>query len=230
MKNFVSLLLCFTLVACSNTKVHLYTRYLSENEIEKISTILAHNNFKVVSNTLAFPDKTHQSTLLYSPFIQNVQSLDILSNALSTVGWPISSVQSLVMGNHWYKNDSIALLLVPEGLKTNDRIAVQDLINVYQSTNCHTSVSIRLNKDHSHQLFFEKNMDIRTDHLTGNWQVRSYPYIELTSFNERWRFYFEIEQKLLTDNVSAIALIELKPIDTYHYFPNCSFEYGIRVS
>ena len=230
MKIFISLLLCFTLVACSSTKVHLYTRYLSAKEIDKVSTLLEHNNFKVVRNALAFPEKVHQSTLLYSPFIQNVQSLNLLSDSLATINWPIASVQPLVMGNHWYKKDSIALLLVPEGLKTNDRIALQDLHNVYQSTNCDTSVNIRLNKDHSYQFFFEKNIDKRTDHLSGNWQVRSYPYIELTSFNERWRYYFKIEQKLLTDKVSEIALIELKPVDTYHYFANCSFEYGIRVS
>jgi hypothetical protein len=68
-----------------------------------------------------------------------------------------------------------------------------------------------------------------TDHLKGFWKLTSYPYMELSSQNERWLFYFEIEQKVETDKVSNIDIIELKPADKYKFFPDCSFVFGIRV-
>jgi len=50
------MLLSITLLSCSSTDVHLYTRYLSDTEIEKISSKLKESNFSVVINTLPFPE------------------------------------------------------------------------------------------------------------------------------------------------------------------------------
>ena len=90
-------------------------------------------------------------------------------------------------------------------------------------------MNIRLNKNNTYQLSFTNKNNERTDHLKGNWKIRSYPYIELTSFNERWWFYFEIEQKVESDKVSKIKIIELKPVESYYFFPNCSFANGVRI-
>ncbi len=229
MKFLSVLIISITLIACSSTEVHLYTRYLSDAEIEKISSKLNKSNFKVVPNTLAFPEKINRSTLLYSPFISGEGTLDILINSLSDIGWAIPNVEALVAGNHWYSKDSVGLFLLPEGVKQRDKIANQDLANDYESRNCSTSVNIRLNKNNTYQLSFTNKTHERTDHLKGSWKIRSYPYIELTSFNERWWFYFEIEQKVESDKVSKIKTIELKPVENYSFFPNCSFVNGVRI-
>jgi hypothetical protein len=228
MKFICSVLLCLTLLACSSTKVHLYTRYLTDTEIKEISKELENADFDVIPNNLTFPDTVNESTLLYSPFIQGEDSLESITNTLTKLGWDIPSVESLVSGNHWFKQDSVGLFLLPEGIKQNDKIASQDLVNVYKSRNCEVSVNIRLDSDNTYQIFFAKSTDGRTDHLKGKWKVRSYPYLELTSSNERWWFYFEIQQKVETDKVSKIAVVELKPVDNYSFFPNCSFAYGVR--
>ncbi len=229
MKFLSVVILSIFLVACSSTEVHLYTRYLSDTEIEKISSKLDESNFKVITNTHSFPETINQSTLLYSPFIKGEKTLDILINSLSDLGWAIPKVEALVSGNHWYSKDSVGLFLFPEGVKQKDKIANQDLANDYESRNCDTLVSLRLNKDNTYQLTFINKTKERTDHLKGSWKIRSYPYIELTSFNERWWFYFEIEQKVESDKVSKVNIIELKPVDSYPFFPNCSFANGVRI-
>jgi hypothetical protein len=229
MKLLSILIFSITLLACSSTEVHLYTRYLSDTEIEKISLKLDESNFKVVTNTHSFPEEIQQSTLLYSPFIKGEKTLDVLINSLSDMGWAISNVEALVSGNHWYSQDSVGLFLLPEGVKQKDKIANQDLANDYESQNCDTLVNLRLNKDNTYQLSFTNKNKERTDHLKGSWKIRSYPYIELTSFNERWWFYFEIEQKVESDKVSKVNIIELKPLDLYPFFPKCSFANGVRV-
>jgi hypothetical protein len=229
MKFLSMMLLSITLLSCSSTDVHLYTRYLSDTEIEKISSKLKESNFSVVVNTLPFPETISQSTLLYSPFIQGDKTLDLLIKSLANIDWDISNVESLVSGNHWYSKNSVGLFLLPEGIKQKDRIAIQDLANNYESRNCDTLVSLNLNKNNTYRLSFTNKINERTDHLKGTWKIRSYPYIELTSSNQRWWFYFEIEQKVETDKVSKINIIELKPIDRYSFFPNCSFVNGIRI-
>jgi hypothetical protein len=229
MKLLSILIFSISLFACSSTEVHLYTRYLSDTEIEKISLKLDDSNFKVVTNTHSFPEEIQQSTLLYSPFIKGEKTLDVLISSLSDMGWAISNVEALVSGNHWYSQDSVGLFLLPEGVKQKDKIANQDLANDYESRNCDTLVNLRLNKDNTYLLYFTNKSKVRTDHLKGSWKIRSYPYIELTSFNERWWFYFEIEQKEESDKVSKVSIIELKPLDLYPFFPKCSFANGVRV-
>ncbi len=106
MKWILCSLIMLSLCSCSIAKVHLYTRYLSEAEIKKISTKLEKENFKVIPNTLLFPEKIQQSTLLYSPFIQSVDKVDKVVNSLSQLGWPAPNVESLVTSNHKYTKDN----------------------------------------------------------------------------------------------------------------------------
>jgi hypothetical protein len=126
------------------------------------------------------------------------------------------------------------LLLIPEGIKQQGEIASQDLAHEYVSRDCDASqlnsgVKIQLNRDNTYQMVFTQDTAESTDHFKGFWKITSYPYMELSSQNERWFFYFEIEQKLETDKVSNIDIIELKPADKYKFFSDCKFVFGIRV-
>lgn len=57
-------LICYFLLACSSTKVHLYKRYLSAQETEIIVEKLAGNGFEVITNTLIFPDEMWSSNIV----------------------------------------------------------------------------------------------------------------------------------------------------------------------
>ncbi|MCP4991670.1 MAG: hypothetical protein GY928_38100 [Colwellia sp.] len=228
MKSVIVVLICFFVMACSSTKVHLYARYLSAQETEKVTKNIKKLGFDVVANSLNFPDEIEQSTLIYSPFIEGENRVDILLESLSEVGWNISSVKPIFSGNHYYTKNSAALLLLPDGALQSDKVSKQDIANEYKSTTCELSMILRLNSDATYQFLYSNKMPIQTEQLTGTWQVTSYPYIELVSSNKFRRFYYEVQKSTRTDVVGKIDVIELKPIDDHYKLPKCSFAYGVR--
>ncbi len=228
MKAITVLLICMFISACSSTKVHLYTRYISEQEEEQLTLKLEELGFDIVSNSLAFPDGIEQSTLLYSPFVEGENSIEVLLNSLEASGWTISSIQPLFAGNHYYTKNSVGLLLLPEGTKQNDQVHRQDLVNEYESKACSASIQLKLNSDASYQFFYPDKTANQQEQLHGSWQITSYPYIELVSSKKSRRFYYEIQRKIETDVVGKIAIIELKPLEDHYTLPKCTFYYGLR--
>lgn len=202
---------------------------MSAEETKIIIKKLKGNGFEVIANTLIFPDEIQQSTLLHSPFVQTENGVDILISALNDIGWIIPIVQPLFMSNHFYTKDSIGLFLLPDGLGQSDKVAEQDLVNVYQSNQCTPTITLHLKTDASYQIIHAKKNSKQAVVLKGKWKITSYPYLELTSESEDWSFYFEIQQKIETDVVGEIKLVVLKPVDTHYAFPSCSFVYGLRL-
>lgn len=229
MKIWKLVIVTVMLAGCSATEVHLYTRYLSEADIDKVTTTLEQANYKVTTNTHAFPDTVNQSTILYSPFIKDETHLQGLIGSLSDNGWVIPNVEMLKSGNHWYSKDNVGLFLLPDGVKPKDKVTTRDLASKYQSRNCDTLVALELNEDNTYELSYTNKAVTHSDHLKGSWKMRSYPYIELTSLNRQWWFYFEIEQKIETDKISEVSIIEFKPLNQYTSFPGCSFASGVRI-
>ncbi len=215
-------------MACSSTKVHLYGRYLSAQETENVTKNIEKLGFDVVANSLNFPDEIEQSTLIYSPFIEGENRVDVLLESLSEVGWNISSVKPIFSGNHYYTKNSAALLLLPDGALQSDKVTSQDIANEYESKACESLIRLRLNRDASYQFSYSNKMPIQTEQLTGNWQLTSYPYIELVSSNKFRRFYYQIQKSIVTDVVGETDVIELKPLDEHYSLPKCSFIYGVR--
>ena len=232
MKMISIVLMCFFIFACSSTKIHLYTRYLSAEETEAVTKNLEGLGFDVIANTLVFPDEVQQSTLLYSPFVEGENTLNILIDTLAKIGWLVPNVQPIFAGNHYYTKNSVGLLLLPDGGRQSDKVTRQDLVNEYESENCQASMTLRLNSDASYQFLYLNKASAqsrKSEQLTGSWQITSYPYIELTSLNKMWRFYYEIQKDIETDVVGKIEIIELKPVDDHYTLPKCSFLYGLRV-
>ena len=232
MKMISIVLMCFFIFACSSTKIHLYTRYLSAEETEAVPKNLEGLGFDVIANTLVFPDEVQQSTLLYSPFVEGENTLNILIDTLAKIGWLVPNVQPIFAGNHYYTKNSVGLLLLPDGGRQSDKVTRQDLVNEYESENCQASMTLRLNSDASYQFLYLNKASAqsrKSEQLTGSWQITSYPYIELTSLNKMWRFYYEIQKDIETDVVGKIEIIELKPVDDHYTLPKCSFLYGLRV-
>jgi hypothetical protein len=104
----------------------------------------------------------------------------------------------------------------------------EDIANVYESKACETSINLKLNSDGSYQFLYLNKKTPQSQQLTGRWQMTSYPYIELISVDNMWRFYYEIEKNIITDVVGKIDLIELKPVDDHYKLPKCRFAYGLR--
>ncbi len=126
--------------ACSTTKVHLYTRYLSEAETNEVTKNLQRLGFDVIPNTLMFPKTVEQSTLLYSPFVEGEDTVDNLIASMQESGWFIANIQAISAGNHYYTNNSLGLLLLPEGAKRDEQVHRQDMLNDYLSKDCNVEL------------------------------------------------------------------------------------------
>jgi hypothetical protein len=178
---FVALFLC----GCSQTTVHLYSRYLSDAQIEEI-------------------------------------------NELSGLGWEIHHTSMLFIDNHWYKENSIALMLVPSGENPQEVTNQQDWANEYTSQNCNTDLIIKLQLDGIYQILNLNGQLLKHGLTRGTWNITHFPYLELKSKTDDWSFYFEVQYYAQTDRVGEIQIFELSPIDKYTFLDNCSFVFGIR--
>lgn len=76
------ILVALFLSGCSQTTVHLYTKYLSIEQVEEINQTLTNKNFVVVTNEYNFPETVSNSTLIYSPIIQDRKAVDNLIQLL----------------------------------------------------------------------------------------------------------------------------------------------------
>ena len=236
MKSAGIIVIIWLISACASTKVHLYTRYLSDNETEVVTKKLQGLGFGVISNNLVFPKNIEQSTLVYSPFVEGEDTINRLITSMAEQGWPIPSVQPIFAGNHYYTKNSLGLLLLPQGAKRHDQVHPQDMVNEYQSKDCNISLKLTLHNDASYQFSYQnqqaskkaKQQAGQREQMQGTWHITSYPYLELVSSTNFRRFYYEIQSTTKKDRVGEISFIELKPIDDHYTLPQCSFHYGLR--
>ncbi len=209
--------------------MQLYARYLSPAQIQQLKNAFKEQSINVETNTLAFPKGVDRSTIIYSPMIKDRQAVDKIQTTAETLNWPISSTNPLVAQNHWVTKNSVALLLLPEGIYPDKKSSPQDIAATYKSDNCASKVSIELKADYQYEMHFQSENILDKALETGYWQIRSYPYIELYSVDKFWWFYFKIEQSIEADNVSSFELTTLVPQDNYRVFPQCSFVDGTRI-
>jgi hypothetical protein len=155
MKSAGIIVIIWLISACASTKVHLYTRYLSDNETEVVTKKLQGLGFGVISNNLVFPKNIEQSTLVYSPFVEGEDTINRLITSMAEQGWPIPSVQPIFAGNHYYTKNSLGLLLLPQGAKRHDQVHPQDMVNEYQSKDCNISLKLTLHNDASYQFSYQ---------------------------------------------------------------------------
>ncbi|SNY43798.1 hypothetical protein SAMN06297280_0647 [Arsukibacterium tuosuense] len=228
MKPILCLFLSLFLVACSSTEIHLYSRYLTDDEVKRVTKKLEEANFKVIPNDLLFPETITHSSLIYSPFIRHDSAVGGLIGVLNEIGWSVQNASSLVSGNHWYSKNNVALLLLPDGFNPQEGLLSQDIAHLYASRNCNTDIGLQLNKNNTYRLTFNTEDGDNNTQLNGRWRITGFPYIELKSNDEAWWFYFKIEQRIETDQIGSIEIVELLPVTEYELFPNCSFVYGVR--
>lgn len=221
----VALFLC----GCSQTTVHLYSRYLSDAQIKEINKKLVEADFTVKVNQLTFPASITQSSLTYSPIINDRNAVNKVINAMNNIAWEINHTSMLFIDNHWYKEDSIALMLVPSGVDPQAQTHQQDWANVYTSQNCELDLTIHLEQKGQYKILNAQNLPINHDYATGKWNISVFPYLELRAKNSDWGFFFELSNQVQTDQIGEVHLSELTPMNNYLVFAGCTFVHGIRL-
>jgi hypothetical protein len=208
--------------------VHLYSRYLSETQIEEINKKLVKADFIVKPNYLEFPKSINKSTLTYSPVIKERNAVDKVIHKLSDIGWEIHHTSMLFIDNHWYKENSIALMLLPPGVEPQAQTHQQDWANDYSSENCDLGLTINLGQNGQYQIVTAKNLPLNRDYATGIWEISNFPYLELRAKNSNWAFFMELSTRMRPDHIGEVYISELTPMTHYLMFAGCTFVHGIR--
>jgi hypothetical protein len=219
----------FFLCGCSQTTVHLYSKYLSDQQIKVINNELVTADFVVRLNQLQFPQSVTQSSLTYSPLIKDRHAVNELINAMSHIGWDIQHTSMLFIDNHWYKENSIALMLVPPGIDPQTITNHQNLANIYKSRNCEKQLTINLEQNGQYQISAGQEKPLNHLIAAGKWTINQFPYLELLPTGADWSLYFELEHRLEVDQIGQIEIAELSPMDNHSILIGCTFIHGLRI-
>ena len=220
--------LLILLAGCSNTKVHLYTKYLSEEETQTVTKELERKRFTVIKNTLSIPDSINESSVIYSPFIINMDHLSSALDSLSTLGWTGVRLENFVKGNHWYGKNNFGLILIPKGIIKSELKLNDELSQRYVGTDCDSDseVEIELDSNNIYTVKYKDESEIMTK--KGTWKVTNYPYFELSEQDGFLPMYFQAVKRTEQDIIGKVNIIEIKPIQSYQIFSNCKFSHGVR--
>lgn len=214
------------LAGCTNTQVHLYTKYLSEEETQKVTKELESKRFTVIKNTLSIPDSVNESSVIYSPFLINIDHLSSALDSLSKLGWTGIRLENFVKGNHWYGKNNFGLILIPKGLIKSELKLNDELSQRYIGTDCDATVEIEL---HNNNIFTVKYEDEgKSITKNGSWKISTYPYLELSSEDGFLPMYFQTVKRIENDILGKINVVEIKPVQSYQMFSNCKFIHGVR--
>lgn len=225
-------LICIAQMACtSKPTIHIYGKYLSENSIKTLEQSFLQLGYEANTNQLDTPVSVTENTILYSLMLEHQETLDKAQEVVEASGYKVNLLQPMVRGNHWYTKNSLALILFPEDSANNSHFFHQDLVHQYQVEECDTDLVLKLNPDFSYQISGKEWNEEELPLVSGSWHYRQFPYVELRPGNNtQWHMYFEISRSTTSDQISAIQMQKLSPLEPYSLISGCTFEIGQRVT
>lgn len=226
------LVMVIMLSACAGKPtVHLYSKYLSSENVAVLQKQFEEQGFEAQVNSLDTPVSITENTVLYSLMLKEADTLEKAVQVASESGFRVNLVQPMVKGNHWYTQNSLALILFPQEHGNHNHVFLQDLVHQYEVIRCEVPLTLLLKKDFSY-LITGKQWTVEEKPLvTGNWLYRQYPYIELRGFGaEHSHMYFEISRSIEVDQISQLQMQTLTPLEPYELISGCSFEVGQRIT
>ena len=219
--------LLYSVFGCSSgPQVLLFRYYLSDQEVNDITQKMQQAGLSVTINQLAFPTDLTQSTLIYSPMLEDHSVVDLSLDSIRSLGWEVYAVTPLAMQNHRFTRNTIGLYLLPEGQSHQS-----ELVNEYQNRGCQTEAKIVFKQDNTYAIRLAAPIteNALQQQLRGIWKVRSYPYVELQPFDSEQHLYFEMHKEIESDLVGKIEMTKLIPLESYRLFPQCHFVAGVRL-
>ena len=188
-------MLCILAAGCSSTtKVHLFAKYMSEQQVQAIVTELDKSKFSVEVNRQEFPVSIGSNTLVYAPSTGIRHKLNLLMPRLENLGFPIVSADLLMANNHSFTENNVGLYLIPEGVNTAqeppiDLAVLLPVINEYGGVDCADATTLYLKDEREFVLEINRWQasidDYHQHQITGRWQLRANNLVELS--NEQWQ-------------------------------------------
>ncbi|NMP31968.1 hypothetical protein HII17_10350 [Thalassotalea sp. M1531] len=220
--------ICFV-GACSSPTVHIYGRYMSNEQTQSLVNQLVSRSIDVEINHHSFPQTINNTAIVYSPFVTKPEVVHQLEDILMAQHWPVSNVSALVEDNHWFQKNSIGVFIVPEGINPHAGTSIVDIANNYHSDNCSNDINLSLHRDGSYTFSREVKSYNYSYGTHGFWRIRSYPYIEMKPMNaDRW-LYFEVSKQKVNDRLGSALVYRLLPVEEYAAIRGCDFIFGERI-
>lgn len=223
MRWYVTAIGLMLLMGCSQTKVHLYAKYLSNAEITRISQVLEQDDFSVDVNQLVYPESITQDSLVYSLMLKTPSELARLTQSVAKLGYNIHQEVPLFSNNHSFTHGSIGLFLIPDNIDIAAFQAQQSVIGRYYSKQCAVDTQLTLSPDKSYSLINADGQGL----ISGFWTVTQYPYIQLSGPKKHpWVAPYEIEVREEVEYSVPVVNIYLMPLSDYKRFNQCQFYKG----
>jgi len=219
------------LTGCASpTAVHIYGKYLENEDRNQLQEKLLALGYDVQINELDVPVDVQNNSVLYSLMLKDNKAVEQITDVAQQSGFKVTSHLPLTRSNHWYTKDSVALILFPESA-SSERFYAQDLQVTFKSSGCEQNYTMEFNADGSYQLSGYDWSEEEQRYLSGNWFYRQYPYVEL-KFKEggHSHTYFEIKTSNEQDQISKIDYIRLTSLNPSMFLFDCVLENGQRRS
>lgn len=213
---FISLLL----VGCQKPEVYLYSKYISQQEVQHLSQEFEDAGYKVEVNSLPFPQGISDTSILFSPMLKDRKNVDKAVGVLNDQGLEVNSISSLVEGSHFVTKNALAVFIV------SDLDVFESPLQsgqTFASKNCDTEYEIHITANHSAEV-------TQSGKKVGvSWQLLANQEIfQLTKSNGNGPNYnYDIYKSVSRTPVGVVDEITLKPILWNTWFGDCEFYYGL---
>lgn len=212
-------LLCVLVIAgCQKPSVYLYSKYISVQQTQKLSEQFEQAGYQVEINQLPFPQGITDTSILYSPLLQERTNLDNAVALLKANGLEISSVSSLVEGSHFVTKNALAVFVVfDQSVFATPVIEGQ----IYTTKNCDADFQITIAKDQS------ANVRDADKEVAIQWQLLANQEIIRLSDKVGRNYNYDIVKTVAATPVGVVDEVTLKPIVANTWFGKCEFYYGL---
>lgn len=224
-------ILCLTtggVTGCaSGSKIHLFAKYLTDQEAQKVTEMLQAQEYQVVVNKLSFPDVVTSDTVIYSPMHSNPDDIRTL---LSLVTEQLSTKADLIYirsQKHSFTKNNVGLYLFGQAGGKPKRDESIAFASPYSATQCESLIfaELILAADNTFELITVANQDANEVSVNGQWQ-RKGQYLELYIEQVLTAgFYIEYLSETVSDGLRKS--ISLTPSEGQPTIDQCRFNYSV---
>ncbi len=229
------MLLGFSLLGgCASTStVHVFAKYLNDEEVTQVKQALEQSDYKVVINHYEFPTSVERSAVIYSPMHSNPKRVETLMALVDKRLGRKTDLIYLKSENHSYTKDNIGLYLFGDNqsrqsLLQREGIIAAGLDYTYSAQGCQTLAfgELTLELD-GHFTLITAAENAPEQSQTGQWMVEK-DYLVLKT-QHRVLAGFIVSRSEQQAGTTIRQFIRLKPRGDMPHIDHCGFDYVVNL-
>lgn len=232
------------LTACtSKTNVHLYAKYLTQEQTNEIVQTIDESIYLVKVNQQEFPADINDNAIVYAPSANSKERLSSLIEVLSASGYSVSNASLLMANNHSFTANNVGVFVVPKGTVVT-RLQDQNFefklptINEYGGIDCPHATVLYLKGSNEFVLEVNEWSNAKEDYIQqffeGRWELTKDSVLEL--YGDQWNRPITFERKLferkeIDGSSKGIKFVPLlnDGLSTIQQNLNCSYSISLAV-